>query len=89
MLFVDRWITKCDIALIAGRFYGNRGLRTSIGTISLKTGVVKELLRLPSGGDTGYPGLVLIDNTLYVTYYTQPQGLDSTAIMFTAIDVQY
>jgi len=65
-----------EFGLVGGRFYGSRGLRTSIASISFRDGKVTELLRLPSGGDTGYPGLLLANNTLYVSYYYQPRGAE-------------
>lgn len=77
-----------EFGLIGGRFYGNRGLRTSIASISFSDGKVTELLRLPSGGDTGYPGLLLDNNTLYVSYYYQPSGANYTNIYFARVQVQ-
>lgn len=74
--------------LVGGRFYGSRGLRTSIASISFNDGKVTELLRLPSGGDTGYPGLLLNNNTLYVSYYYQPSGASYTNIYFARVQVQ-
>jgi len=33
-----------------------------------------ELLRLPSGGDTSYPGLVWHGGLLWVSYYSSHEG---------------
>ncbi len=77
-----------EFGLVGGRFYGSRGLRTSIASISFNDGKVTELLRLPSGGDTGYPGLLLDNNTLYVSYYYQPSGVNFTNIYFARVQVQ-
>ena len=80
-------ILNDEVGLISGRFYGHRGLRTAIGSLSLKNGKIKELLRLPSGGDTGYPGLILRKDILYVSYYYQPTGVATTNIYFAKIKV--
>ncbi len=34
----------------------------------------RRLLELPSGGDTSYPGFLLKDHTLWVSYYSSHQG---------------
>jgi hypothetical protein len=36
-----------------------------------------ELVRFPSGGDTSYPGFVIHDGTLYVSYYSSHEGKTS------------
>ena len=39
-----------------------------------KEGNFKKVLRLPSGGDTSYPGLILEKNRLLVSYYSSHEG---------------
>jgi len=36
-----------------------------------------KLLKLPSGGDTSYPGLVWHNNLLYMSYYSTHEGKTS------------
>ena len=50
------------------------GERTSLCWINPQTGKLKESLKLPSGGDTSYPGLVLHDGLLWVSYYSSHEG---------------
>lgn len=59
-----------------GRLYDG-GARTSLFSIQEDSGTLKELLKLPSGGDTSYPGFVLIGDTLYVSYYSSHEGKSS------------
>jgi hypothetical protein len=37
-------------------------------------GTLKKFLVLPSGGDTGYPGLVFFDGLLWVSYHSSHEG---------------
>ena len=67
------------IILPDGRFIGgvrlyDGGARTSIVSIDRDSGALTELLKLPSGGDTSYPGLVWRNNELWVSYYSSHEG---------------
>ena len=53
------------------------GAHTAITCIDVKKGKMTKLLKLPSGGDTSYPGLVWHDNMLYVSYYSSHEGRTS------------
>jgi hypothetical protein len=53
----------------AGRRYDG-GQRTSLHWLDSETGTMTEFLKLPSGGDTSYPGLVWHDGLLWVSYYS-------------------
>jgi hypothetical protein len=66
----------------AGRLY-DRMQRTEIVAIDPHEGKMKPLLRLPSGGDTSYPGMVWHDDVLWVSYYASHQG--QTAIYLAKI----
>ena len=44
-----------------------------------ETGKVDELLTLPSGGDTSYPGLVMHDGQLWISYYSSHDGKSATS----------
>ncbi len=46
------------------------GARTSLHWLDPKEGKLTEFLRLPSGGDTSYAGLVFHEGLLWVSYYS-------------------
>ena len=54
------------------------GPRTSLCWIEPKAGKLSECLKLPSGGDTSYAGLVLHHGLLWVSYYSSHE--EKTAI---------
>lgn len=56
--------------------------KTVLGSLSLD-GTFSELLELPSGGDTSYPGLVLDGRTLWMSYYSSHEG--KTSIYFARV----
>lgn len=57
----------------AGRLYDG-GARTELFRLDVEQGRMTPLLRLPSGGDTSYPGMVWHDNHLWVSYYASHEG---------------
>jgi hypothetical protein len=57
----------------AGRLYDDK-VRTSLLWLDPEAGTLTEFLRLPSGGDTSYPGLVLHEGLLWVSYYSSHEG---------------
>ncbi len=59
--------------VVAGRLYDGK-VRTALCWLDAETGKLKEFLDLPSGGDTGYPGLVFHDGLLWVSYYSSHEG---------------
>lgn len=60
----------------AGRMHQG-GAHTALTSIDPKTGTMKTLLKLPSGGDTSYPGMVWHDGILWVSYYASHEGKTS------------
>ena len=68
----------------AGRLY-DPPVRTSLFWIDPVTADVKEWLPLPSGGDTSYPGLILENGVLNVSYYSSHEG--KTSIYFARVRV--
>ena len=60
----------------AVRLYDERA-RTAICLIEPEYGTLTEVLALPSGGDTSYPGLVWHDGLLWVSYYSSHEGKTS------------
>jgi len=60
----------------AGRMHDG-GAHTALTYIDVKNGTMAKLLKLPSGGDTSYPGLVWHNDILYVSYYSSHEGKTS------------
>lgn len=63
----------------AGRMHEG-GAHTALTYINVKDSTMTKLLRLPSGGDTSYPGLVWHNKILYVSYYSSHEGKTSIYI---------
>lgn len=57
----------------ATRLYDAK-VRTSLCLFDPKAGTLDESLKLPSGGDTSYAGLVWHDDVLWVSYYSSHEG---------------
>jgi len=70
--------------LAATRLYDKRA-RTSLSWLDPDAGTLTEALTLPSGGDTSYPGLVLHDGMLWVSYYSSHE--DRTSIYLAKVRV--
>jgi arylsulfatase A-like enzyme len=66
-----------DGRIVAGGRLYDGGARTSLLWIDPAAGKAAEFLRLPSGGDTSYPGLVWHDGLLWVSYYASHEGKTS------------
>jgi hypothetical protein len=66
-----------DKRLIAGVRLHDGKVRTAIAQLDAATPRLTELLPLPSGGDSSYPGLVWHDGILYVSYYSSHEGKTS------------
>ena len=60
----------------AGRLYDG-GARTELVQLDVEKGSLKPMLRLPSGGDTSYPGMVWHDDHLWMSYYSSHEGKTS------------
>ena len=69
----------------AGRLYDG-AVRTSVFSVDLATGQMSELVKLPSGGDCGYPGLVWHENLLWVSYYSSHEGKTSIYLAKVKLD---
>ncbi|MHC4629119.1 MAG: glycoside hydrolase family protein, partial [Planctomycetota bacterium] len=57
----------------AGRMFDG-GVHTALTYLDVDTGTMSKLTKLPSGGDTSYPGLAWHEDTLYVSYYSGHEG---------------
>lgn len=62
--------------LATTRMYDD-GTHTSLSWIDPASGTLTEALRLPSGGDTSYAGMVLHEGKLWVSYYSSHEGKPS------------
>lgn len=62
--------------IAAGRMFDG-GVHTALTYLDVDAGEMTKLIKLPSGGDTSYPGLVWNENTLYVSYYSSHEGKTS------------
>lgn len=63
-----------DGRLIAGTRLYDGGARTSLCWLDADAGKLTEFLKLPSGGDCSYPGLVWHEGILWVSYYSSHEG---------------
>ena len=65
-----------DSRLLVGTRIYDAGPSTGLHTTDLKGNVLKTL-KLPSGGDTSYPGMVIFKDMLWVSYYSSHEGKTS------------
>lgn len=63
-----------DGRLVAGVRLYDGSVRTSLCWLDADAGRLTEFLKLPSGGDCSYPGLVWHDDLLWVSYYSSHEG---------------
>ena len=68
--------------VLGSRLYGPRGSRTVLARLE-DDGRTTQVLRLPSGGDTSYPGMCVHDGKLWVSYYSSHEG--KTSIYLTVV----
>jgi len=71
--------------IAAGRMHQG-GAHTALTYIDVANSTMTKLAKLPSGGDTSYPGLVWHDDMLYVSYYSSHEG--KTSIYLAKVKVQ-
>lgn len=67
------------------RLYLESGARTRL-LLGDRQGRLEEAIRLPSGGDTSYPGIVVHKSHLYMSYYSSHEG--KTSIYFAKIPLK-
>jgi hypothetical protein len=72
-------------ALLSGRVLHKGKIVTGILTIELKTAKVTLVHILPSAGDNSYPGMVIKENTLFVSYYSSHQDNQAHIYLATLI----
>ena len=59
--------------LLAGRIWQQQGPKTALISLNLSSKKAKLLKLLPSAGDNSYPGMVLDNDELFVSYYSSHQ----------------
>jgi len=75
-------ISNNDKVLLAGRSWNKKqGAKTQLWQVNLDQKLITPLMTLPSAGDTSYPGLVIADNKLYVSYYSSHQQNKSSIFL--------
>jgi hypothetical protein len=62
--------------LAAGRMHDG-GAHTAVTYLDVENGAMTKLAKLPSGGDTSYPGMVWHNGMLYISYYSSHEGKTS------------
>ncbi|HET6427130.1 MAG TPA: exo-alpha-sialidase [Phycisphaerae bacterium] len=62
--------------IAAGRMHDG-GSHTALCALDVEAGALTRLLKLPSGGDTSYPGLLWHDGLLWMSYYSSHEGRTS------------
>lgn len=60
--------------LVAGRQWLHQQPKTTVMTIELETGKLTRKLILPSAGDNAYPGMVIDQEDIYLSYYSAHQN---------------
>ncbi|MEE2896185.1 MAG: endonuclease/exonuclease/phosphatase family protein [Planctomycetota bacterium] len=73
--------------IVAGRRYGDEGPRTTLWWRG-DGGEWETLAVLPSGGDTSYPGLVIDDDRLLVSYYSSHEGRTAVYLAECRIEIR-
>jgi len=70
--------------LATGRMHDG-GAHTALCYLDIDNGTMTRLTKLPSGGDTSYPGMVWHNNILYISYYSSHE--EKTCIYLTKLQV--
>lgn len=76
-------ILEDDTMLAAGRIFRKEKETTTLAKMTLKG--LHPVLDLPSGGDTSYPGMVLLRQKLWMSYYSSHES--NTAIYLAQIKI--
>lgn len=70
-----------NLALVAGRIIQGKKLVTGLLLLDLESAHLRLLTVLPSSGDNSYPGLVLKNNSLYISYYSSHEDQKSSVYL--------
>lgn len=72
--------------LVPVRLYDAPKVRTALCQLDVEKGKLKELLTLPSSGDSSYAGMVWHQQKLWISYYSSHEGKSS--IYFAEVDIK-
>ncbi len=78
----DFEVVPINKILIGTRVYSEEGPYTAL-LLGKKNEKFKEVRRLPSGGDTSYPGMFSIGGYVWLSYYSSHEG--KASIYYTRI----
>lgn len=73
-----------DGILVSGR----ESFQLILGYYNLKTNTYKKLMTIKSGGDCSYPGMVIKDGYLWMSYYSAHGNNTGTSIYFSKINLE-
>jgi len=74
-----------DRGLVAAVRLYDAPVRTALCSVDRQSGRLQEMLALPSGGDTSYPGLVWRDGLLWISYYSSHEA--KTSIYLAKVEI--
>lgn len=77
-----------DIAYIAGRLSKDKERTTTLFEKNVNDKGIFLKQTLYSFGDNSYPGMCLVDNKLYMVYYTRDDSLKNYLIKTTIINIE-
>lgn len=72
-----------DGILLSGREHE----KLILGYFDFKSGEYKKMLTLVSGGDCSYPGMVIKDNCLWISYYSEHEQVNGSSIYLSRINL--
>jgi len=75
--FGDPNLLKTPLGWIAAGRMHDGAAHTALCALDVQAGRLTRLLKLPSGGDTSYPGLLWRDGVLWMSYYSSHEGRTS------------
>ena len=70
---------------VATRLYDNDNVRTSVCYLDPITGCISDEVTLPSAGDCSYPGMVVYNGQLWVSYYSSHK--EKSSIYLSVLDL--
>lgn len=76
-----------DRLVAAGRFHAG-GAHTALAWLDAQDGTLTEFLKLPSSGDSSYPGLVFQDGLLWISYYSSHEDKSSIYLAKVSVPAQ-
>jgi hypothetical protein len=69
--------------LFAGGYFGF----VYLGLYDIEANTYRQLIDIPSSGDGSYPGMVIKDNILWMSYYTSYENIEGSSIYVVKIDL--